>query len=109
MSAKEENRIFVGGLSWDTTERRLEGEFGRFGKVIEAQVLIVRSSFNFFQQLSFFLVLCVMLLLVIEIITYCVFEGSKLQGIYHLFNIIFLIFVCLEKKIEFYYMKHVML
>ncbi|RWW21563.1 hypothetical protein GW17_00014276 [Ensete ventricosum] len=38
MSPKEESRIFVGGLSWDTTERRLEAEFSRFGKVIEAQV-----------------------------------------------------------------------
>ncbi|CAD5175541.1 unnamed protein product [Musa acuminata subsp. burmannicoides] len=44
MSAKEENRIFVGGLSWDTTERRLEGEFGRFGKVIEAQVMLERDT-----------------------------------------------------------------
>lgn len=38
MSEKEDNRIFVGGLSRDTTERRLEAEFSRFGKVIEAQV-----------------------------------------------------------------------
>ncbi|RWW83547.1 hypothetical protein BHE74_00007944 [Ensete ventricosum] len=46
MSAKEENRIFVGGLSWDTTERRLEAEFSRFGKVIEAQVWTALSSSN---------------------------------------------------------------
>ncbi|KAG6506076.1 hypothetical protein ZIOFF_031391 [Zingiber officinale] len=38
MSAKEENRIFVGGLSRDTSERRLEAEFSRFGKVVEAKV-----------------------------------------------------------------------
>ncbi|CAL9088389.1 unnamed protein product, partial [Musa textilis] len=44
MPAKEENRIFVGGLSWDTTERRLEGEFSRFGKVIEAQVMLERDT-----------------------------------------------------------------
>ncbi|CAL9104053.1 unnamed protein product [Musa textilis] len=44
MSTKEENRIFVGGLSWDTTERRLEAEFNRFGKVIEAQVMLDRDT-----------------------------------------------------------------
>ncbi|CAL9156862.1 unnamed protein product [Musa hybrid cultivar] len=44
MSAKEENRIFVGGLSWDTTERRLEAEFSRFGKVIEAQIMLERDT-----------------------------------------------------------------
>ncbi|WOL19653.1 glycine-rich RNA-binding protein RZ1C [Canna indica] len=44
MSTKEENRIFVGGLSWDTTERRLETEFSRFGKVIEAQVMLERDT-----------------------------------------------------------------
>ncbi|CAL9066750.1 unnamed protein product [Musa banksii] len=44
MSAKEENRIFVGGLSWDTTERRLEAEFSRFGKVIETQVMLERDT-----------------------------------------------------------------
>ncbi|XP_042461145.1 glycine-rich RNA-binding protein RZ1C-like isoform X1 [Zingiber officinale] len=44
MSAKEDNRIFVGGLSRDTTERRLEAEFSRFGKVIEAQVMLERDT-----------------------------------------------------------------
>ncbi|XP_074572826.1 glycine-rich RNA-binding protein RZ1C-like isoform X1 [Curcuma longa] len=44
MSVKEDNRIFVGGLSRDTTERRLEAEFSRFGKVIEAQVMVERDT-----------------------------------------------------------------
>lgn len=38
MAEKEVGRIFVGGLSWDTTERTLESTFSEFGKVIEAQV-----------------------------------------------------------------------
>lgn len=42
MAAKEDHRIFVGGLSWNVTERQLENAFARFGKVIEAQVF---SSF----------------------------------------------------------------
>ncbi|KAJ0101380.1 hypothetical protein Patl1_06022 [Pistacia atlantica] len=37
MAGKDENRIFVGGLSWDVNERQLENAFSRFGKIIEAQ------------------------------------------------------------------------
>ncbi|XP_072956329.1 glycine-rich RNA-binding protein RZ1C-like isoform X1 [Typha angustifolia] len=44
MSDKEGNRIFVGGLSWDTTERHLERAFDPFGKVIEAQVMLERDT-----------------------------------------------------------------
>ncbi|KAJ4970886.1 hypothetical protein NE237_003985 [Protea cynaroides] len=44
MSAKEDMRIFVGGLSWDTTERQLEDAFSRFGKVIEAQIMLERDT-----------------------------------------------------------------
>lgn len=38
MSGRDEARIFVGGLSWETTDRQLEDAFSRFGKVVEAQV-----------------------------------------------------------------------
>uniref|UniRef100_A0A2P2KKZ8 Glycine-rich RNA-binding protein RZ1C n=1 Tax=Rhizophora mucronata TaxID=61149 RepID=A0A2P2KKZ8_RHIMU len=44
MAGKEENRIFVGGLSWDVTERQLENAFSRFGKVLECQVMLERDT-----------------------------------------------------------------
>ncbi|TQE00047.1 hypothetical protein C1H46_014300 [Malus baccata] len=40
MAGKEDYRIFVGGLSWDVTERQLESAFQRFGKVLEAQATL---------------------------------------------------------------------
>lgn len=36
----QDYRIFVGGLSWDATERQLEDAFGRFGKIVDCQVRI---------------------------------------------------------------------
>ncbi|KAJ4977639.1 hypothetical protein NE237_008419 [Protea cynaroides] len=44
MVGKEEMRIFVGGLSWDTTERQLENAFSRFGKVVESQIMLDRDT-----------------------------------------------------------------
>ncbi|KAJ7970472.1 putative Glycine-rich RNA-binding protein [Quillaja saponaria] len=44
MAGKEENRIFVGGLSWDVTERQLENAFGRYGKIIETQIMLERDT-----------------------------------------------------------------
>lgn len=44
MEGKEEGRIFVGGLSWQTDERKLEDAFGRFGKVVDAQVPVAPPS-----------------------------------------------------------------
>lgn len=49
MAGKEDYRIFVGGLSWNVTERQLENAFSRFGKVLESQVLF----FFFFGLLVF--------------------------------------------------------
>lgn len=41
MAGKEQdNRLFVGGLSRDITERELEDAFSRFGKIIDSQVRI---------------------------------------------------------------------
>lgn len=36
--------MFVGGLSWDTTDKGLEQAFRRFGKVIEAKVMLDRDT-----------------------------------------------------------------
>ncbi|XP_062091976.1 glycine-rich RNA-binding protein RZ1C [Humulus lupulus] len=44
MAAKEDYRIFVGGLSWNVTERQLENAFDRFGKVLEAQIMLERDT-----------------------------------------------------------------
>ncbi|KAK9153884.1 hypothetical protein Sjap_001364 [Stephania japonica] len=44
MASKVENRIFVGGLSWETSDRDLEDAFGRYGKIIEAQVMLERDT-----------------------------------------------------------------
>ncbi|XP_015876799.3 glycine-rich RNA-binding protein RZ1C isoform X1 [Ziziphus jujuba] len=44
MAAKEDYRIFVGGLSWNVTERQLENAFARFGKVVEAQIMMERDT-----------------------------------------------------------------
>ncbi|MCO5574189.1 hypothetical protein L7F22_027971 [Adiantum nelumboides] len=32
--------VFVGGLSWDTSDKRLEQAFRRFGKVLDAKVMV---------------------------------------------------------------------
>ncbi|KAK8467341.1 hypothetical protein PHAVU_007G025050 [Phaseolus vulgaris] len=44
MAAKEDNRIFVGGLSWDVTERQLEHAFARYGKILECQIMMERDT-----------------------------------------------------------------
>jgi len=37
-------KLFVGGLSWDTTDEGLRGAFSRFGEVAEARVILDRDS-----------------------------------------------------------------
>ncbi|BAF12823.1 glycine-rich RNA-binding protein RZ1C isoform X1 [Oryza sativa Japonica Group] len=44
MAGKEEGRIFVGGLSFHTDERKLADAFRRFGKVVDAQIMLERHT-----------------------------------------------------------------
>lgn len=49
MAGKDQDyRIFVGGLSWDITERQLEDAFSRFGKILDCQVSYEFHSFKKF-------------------------------------------------------------
>jgi RNA recognition motif-containing protein len=38
------NKIFIGGLSWDTDDDGLRGAFIRFGNIIEAKVITDRDT-----------------------------------------------------------------
>jgi len=38
------DKLFVGGLSWDTTDDALERAFGEFGAVSEAKVITDRET-----------------------------------------------------------------
>ncbi|KAL5540802.1 hypothetical protein UlMin_042415 [Ulmus minor] len=44
MAGREDNRIFVGGLAWETTERQLEDAFGRYGEIVECVVVVDRET-----------------------------------------------------------------
>lgn len=44
MAGFEDFRVFVGGLSWDTSDKGLEQAFRRFGKVVEAKVMLDRDT-----------------------------------------------------------------
>ncbi|KAK1645280.1 hypothetical protein QYE76_063085 [Lolium multiflorum] len=44
MAGKEDGRIFVGGLSFHTDERKLSDAFRRFGKVVDAQIMLERHT-----------------------------------------------------------------
>ena len=35
----EERKLFVGGLSWETTEERFKEHFGKFGEVVNCIIL----------------------------------------------------------------------
>jgi RNA recognition motif-containing protein len=38
------NKLFVGGLSWDTNDVGLRDAFARFGDVVEAKVILDRDT-----------------------------------------------------------------
>jgi cold-inducible RNA-binding protein len=38
------NKLFVGGLSWDTTDESLRGAFEPFGEITEAKVILDRNT-----------------------------------------------------------------
>ncbi|KAJ7229583.1 hypothetical protein O6H91_Y459500 [Diphasiastrum complanatum] len=43
-AADQEFRCFVGGLSWNTTNRGLEAAFRSYGSIIEAEVIVDRDT-----------------------------------------------------------------
>lgn len=58
MSGKvPENRVFVGGLSWDVGEHELEDAFRRYGKITDVQVLS-RLCYDLLYTLSLCCVTC---------------------------------------------------
>jgi RNA-binding protein Musashi len=44
MEAADHGKLFVGGISWETSEDRLREYFGRFGEVTEAVIMRDRST-----------------------------------------------------------------
>ncbi|TKY59538.1 Glycine-rich RNA-binding protein RZ1A [Spatholobus suberectus] len=44
MSDMEEYRCFIGGLAWSTSDRKLKDTFEKFGKLIEAKVVVDKFS-----------------------------------------------------------------
>uniref|UniRef100_A0A803PAZ9 RRM domain-containing protein n=1 Tax=Cannabis sativa TaxID=3483 RepID=A0A803PAZ9_CANSA len=44
MAGREDNRVFVGGLAWETTERQLQDAFTRYGKILECVVVADRET-----------------------------------------------------------------
>ena len=41
---KVSKKLFVGGLSWGTTDEALHGAFSRFGEIVEAKVITDRET-----------------------------------------------------------------
>ncbi|KAI4296311.1 hypothetical protein L6164_036279 [Bauhinia variegata] len=44
MSELEEYRCFIGGLAWSTSDRKLKDAFEKFGKLVEAKVVVDKFS-----------------------------------------------------------------
>ncbi|KAF1868517.1 hypothetical protein Lal_00008326 [Lupinus albus] len=44
MSDVEEYRCFIGGLAWSTSDRKLKDAFDKFGKLIDAKVVVDKLS-----------------------------------------------------------------
>ncbi|KAF7803685.1 glycine-rich RNA-binding protein RZ1A [Senna tora] len=44
MSEVDEYRCFIGGLSWSTSDRKLKDTFEKFGKLVEAKVVVDKFS-----------------------------------------------------------------
>jgi RNA recognition motif-containing protein len=42
--SKQENKVFVGGLSWETTDQKLRAYFENYGSVLEAFVSYDRNT-----------------------------------------------------------------
>jgi cold-inducible RNA-binding protein len=38
------NKLYIGGMSWDTTEEELQAAFKEFGEVVEAKVITDRET-----------------------------------------------------------------
>ncbi|GMN39240.1 hypothetical protein TIFTF001_008477 [Ficus carica] len=44
MSGREGNRVFVGGLAWETSHRQLQHAFSRYGHILECVVVADRDT-----------------------------------------------------------------
>ncbi|EXB75887.1 Glycine-rich RNA-binding, abscisic acid-inducible protein [Morus notabilis] len=44
MVGREENRVFVGGLAWETSHRHLQDAFSRYGEILECVVVADRDT-----------------------------------------------------------------
>jgi len=38
------SKLFVGGLSWDTDDHKLESTFAQYGEIVEAKIILDRET-----------------------------------------------------------------